>query len=57
MPKTQGATPMSTTSAPAAPEAGSDPAAKLRKLRELRQEGLLTQEEYETERIEVLNSI
>jgi len=48
---------MSTTSAPAAPEAGSDPAAKLRKLRELRQEGLLTQEEYETKRIEVLNSI
>jgi hypothetical protein len=43
--------------APAVPETGSDPAVKLRKLQELWQEGLLTQEEYETKRAEVINSI
>jgi putative oligomerization/nucleic acid binding protein len=44
-------------SAPAAPETGSDPAVKLRKLQELRDAGLLTQEEYETKRAEVISSI
>lgn len=39
-------------SAPAAAERGSDPAVKLRKLRELRDAGLLTQGEYEAKRAE-----
>ena len=43
--------------APAPAEAGSDPAAKLRKLQELRDASLLNQEEYETKRSEVINSI
>ena len=44
-------------SAPAATETGSDPAVRLRKLQELRDAGLLTQEEYETKRAEVIKSI
>jgi hypothetical protein len=44
-------------SAPAAIEGGSDPAVKLRKLQELRDAGLLSQEEYETKRAEVIRSI
>jgi Short C-terminal domain len=44
-------------SVPAATEHGSDPAARFRKLQELRDAGLLTQEEYETKRTEVINSI
>ena len=43
--------------APAATEMGNDPAVKLRKLQELRDAGLLTQDEYETKRAEVINSI
>ena len=43
--------------APTATETGSDPAVRLRKLQELRDAGLLTQEEYETKRAEVINSI
>jgi Short C-terminal domain len=35
----------------------SDPASKLQKLQELRDAGLLTQEEYEAKRTEVINSI
>jgi hypothetical protein len=44
-------------SAPAVAETGSDPAAKLRKLQELRDDGLLSQEEYETKRAQVINSL
>lgn len=44
-------------SAPAATERESDPGAKLRKLQELRDSGLLTQDEYEIKRVEVINSI
>jgi hypothetical protein len=40
-----------------APETRSDPAVRLRKLQELRDAGLLTQEEYETKRADVINSI
>jgi hypothetical protein len=43
--------------APAATQAGSDPAARLRKLQELRDAGLLTQDEYETKRAEIINSL
>jgi hypothetical protein len=43
--------------APAATETGSDPAARLRKLQELRDAGLLTQDEYETKRTEIIKSI
>jgi hypothetical protein len=43
--------------APAATETGSDPAVRLRKLQELRDAGLLTQDEYETKRSEIINSI
>jgi hypothetical protein len=39
------------------PKTESDPAAKLRKLQELRDAGLLSQEEYETKRAEVIDSI
>jgi Short C-terminal domain len=42
---------------PAAAERVSDPAVKLRKLQELRDAGLLTQDEYEIKRAEVINSI
>lgn len=45
------------TVAPAATETGSDPAIRLRKLQELRDAGLLTQDEYETKRVEIINSI
>lgn len=48
---------LAAASSPAATERGSDPAAKLRKLEELRDAGLLTQDEYETKRAEVINSI
>jgi hypothetical protein len=43
--------------APAATETGSDPAVRLRKLQELRDAGLLTQDECETKRAEIINSI
>jgi len=42
---------------PSASEAGSDPAVRLRKLQELRDAGMLTQDEYETKRSEIINSI
>jgi hypothetical protein len=48
---------LAVASTPAATERGSDPAAKLRKLEELRDAGLLTQHEYETKRAEVIDSI
>jgi len=44
-------------SAPTATEAGSDPAVKLRKLQELRDAGLLSQEEYAAKRAEVIKTI
>jgi hypothetical protein len=44
-------------SAPAASERESDPAVKLRKLQELRDAGLITLDEYESKRAEVINSI
>ncbi len=44
-------------SAPATSERESDPAVKLRKLQELRDAGLLTQDEYEAKRAEVISSI
>ena len=40
-----------------APETGNDPAVRLRKLQELRDAGLLTQEEYESKRAKVIDSI
>jgi hypothetical protein len=43
--------------APAAPESASDPAVRLLKLRELREAGLLTEEEYEIKRAEIIDSI
>lgn len=43
--------------APAVTETGSDPAARLRKLQELKDAGLLTQDEYETKRAEIINLI
>jgi hypothetical protein len=48
---------LAAASAPTATEAGSDPAVKLRKLQELRDAGLISQEEYDTKRAEVINSI
>ena len=44
-------------SAPTATETESDPAVRLRKLQELRDAGLISQEEYETKRAEVIDSI
>jgi hypothetical protein len=44
-------------SAVAATETGGDAAAKLRKIQELRDAGVLTQEEYETKRARVIDSI
>ena len=41
----------------ASPEVGSDPTIRLRKLQELRDAGLLSQEEYELKRTEVIDSI
>jgi hypothetical protein len=43
--------------APAAPESAIDPAIRLRRLHELLDAGLLTQEEYEAKRTEIINSI
>jgi hypothetical protein len=43
--------------APAITEAASDPAVRLRKLQELLDTGLVTQEEYEAKRAEIINSI
>ena len=43
--------------APAAAESASDPAVRLLKLRELREAGLLTEEEYEIKRAEIIDSI
>jgi hypothetical protein len=45
------------TAAPPAEETTSDPAAKLRKLQELLDEGLLSREEYEAKRAQIINSI
>jgi hypothetical protein len=47
------------TATPQAENTGidSDPAARLRKLQELRDANLLTQEEYETKRTEIINSL
>jgi hypothetical protein len=42
---------------PEATETGGDPADRLRKLQELRDAGLLTQDEYEAKRNEIINSI
>jgi hypothetical protein len=42
---------------PVAAETGSDPAVRLRKLQELRDADLLTQDEYETKRADIINSI
>ena len=42
---------------PAARQTASDPADRLRKLGELRDAGLLSQEEYESKRTEIINSI
>jgi hypothetical protein len=44
-------------SAAPAPETTSDPAARLRQLRELLDEGLLSQNEYDAKRTEVINSL
>ena len=43
--------------APAATEIGSDPVVRLLKLRELREAGLLAEEEYEMKRAEIIGSI
>jgi putative oligomerization/nucleic acid binding protein len=48
---------MAGAAAPAAPDTGSDPAVRLRKLQELLDAGLLTQDEYETKRAEIINAI
>jgi hypothetical protein len=45
------------TATPAAPATGSDPAARLRKLQELLDADLLTQDEYEAKRTEIITSI
>lgn len=45
------------TQAPRTNETESDPMAKLRKLQELREAGLLSQDEYEAKRSEVIDSI
>jgi hypothetical protein len=42
---------------PASAETAIDPAARLRKLRELLDAGLVDQEEYEAKRAEIINSI
>jgi hypothetical protein len=42
---------------PAVSDTGSDPAVRLRKLQELVDAGLLTQDEYQTKRAEIINSI
>ena len=39
------------------PQTDSDPAVRLRKLQELRDANLLTQEEYETKRAEIISSL
>jgi hypothetical protein len=43
--------------APVTPDTGSDPAGRLRKLQELLDAGLLTQDEYETKRADIIDSI
>jgi hypothetical protein len=48
---------MAGTAAPAAPQTGSDPVVRLRKLQELLDAGLLTQDEYETKRAKIIDSI
>jgi hypothetical protein len=48
---------MAGAATPAATETGTDPAARLRKLQELRDAGLLTQDEYETKRADIIDSI
>jgi len=48
---------LTAAAAPPSTETGVDPAVRLRKLQELRDAGLLTQDEYETKRAEVINSI
>ena len=42
---------------PALPESGSDPAVRLQKLQELRDAGLLTPDEYEIKRAEIIKSL
>ncbi len=48
---------LAAASAPTTAETAGDPAVKLRKLQELRDAGLISQEEYDTKRAEVINSI
>jgi hypothetical protein len=48
---------MAGAATPAAPVAAGNPADRLRKLQELKDAGLLTQEEYEAKRAEIINSI
>jgi hypothetical protein len=48
---------MAGTATPPTPAAASDPAARLRKLQELLDAGLLSQAEYEAKRTEIINSI
>lgn len=48
---------LAAASAPAASEPGSDPAARLQKLQELLDSGLLTQEEYDAKRADIIDSI
>jgi len=48
---------LASASSPGAAETGHGPAARLRKLGELRDAGLLSQQEYETQRAAVINSI
>ena len=48
---------LASATAPAATEVGSDPAVRLRKLQELRDAGLLTSEEYEAKRADIIKSI
>jgi hypothetical protein len=53
----QSSAPTGAAVAPALTETGSDPAVRLRKLQELRDAGLLTLDEYEAKRSEIINSI
>jgi hypothetical protein len=46
-----------TTTAPAAPVSGSDHAARLRALQELRDSGLISEQEYEAKRTEIIASL
>ncbi len=48
---------MAGASSPTITVTGNDPAARLRKLQELLDEGLLNQDEYESKRVEIIDSI